>query len=406
MTIVVRFVAVCKHCAHGFASNHGGGLFVVATIHHSPVAPNTRERWWERDTYPRPGAPVVVLTRLEGGREPVSIKLMTQVWELSLPKADRLVLLALADHAHDDGRTRPGVPYLVWKTELDRRTVQRILRKLQEEGLIRPLRNEAGGRGLATDFLLTLDKGTKKPPFRPEPEEQNSGVVPPFVEEARKKGGVVPPITAGPSKNSGVVPPFTGPGEDEKAASRPQKGGILDKKGGTTAAPTKSKTQEVLLFTTTTPPTPPSDIYLGTRSSEKRETEPRSENPLPAAVLDRLRVQLAERDVSEAGIDHALEQLALTASYEDVKNPLRYCLRVARARPGQRIPEPGLAEGIKTDAERRLEDARLDEEISLLPESERTMLRELAETSLDPLARVEPAVRALMRQRYQERRSA
>ena len=33
----------------------------------------------------------------------MSIKLMTRVWDLNLPSAEKFVVLALADHAHDDG---------------------------------------------------------------------------------------------------------------------------------------------------------------------------------------------------------------------------------------------------------------------------------------------------------------
>jgi hypothetical protein len=49
----------------------------------------------------------------------------------------RLVLLALADHAHDDGRCAwPSVQTIARKTRMSRRGVQKALRELEKEGRI------------------------------------------------------------------------------------------------------------------------------------------------------------------------------------------------------------------------------------------------------------------------------
>jgi hypothetical protein len=96
---------------------------------------------------------------------PLSALLMGQVWTLALPRSERDVLLALADHAHDDGTSaRPGVPYLVWKTDLARSTVISALRGLEERGIIVPV-VEGGGRGNVTEYHIDLLKGPKKEPF-------------------------------------------------------------------------------------------------------------------------------------------------------------------------------------------------------------------------------------------------
>lgn len=90
---------------------------------------------------------------------------MGQVWALALPRSERDVLLALADHAHDDGTSaRPGVPYLVWKLDLAKSTVVAALRGLEEKGIIAATRS-GGGRGRVTEYSLDLEKGTKKRPF-------------------------------------------------------------------------------------------------------------------------------------------------------------------------------------------------------------------------------------------------
>lgn len=91
---------------------------------------------------------------------------MAQVWTLQLQHPEQSILLALADHGHDDGTScRPGVDYLAWKSGYSERQVQRILSGLRETGLIEAVAYESGGRGWATEYLLHLDRATPKPPF-------------------------------------------------------------------------------------------------------------------------------------------------------------------------------------------------------------------------------------------------
>lgn len=61
---------------------------------------------------------------------------MSWVWETSRAKGtDRLVLLAIADHASDDGTDAyPSVGRLVRRTSVDARTVQRAIRRLVDLG--------------------------------------------------------------------------------------------------------------------------------------------------------------------------------------------------------------------------------------------------------------------------------
>jgi DNA-binding MarR family transcriptional regulator len=78
---------------------------------------------------------------------------MGSIFSLQLPKPERDVLLALADHARDDGSgARPGVGLLSWKVDLSPRQVKRLLRKLEERGLIIAIAHRGGGRGRATEF--------------------------------------------------------------------------------------------------------------------------------------------------------------------------------------------------------------------------------------------------------------
>jgi hypothetical protein len=94
---------------------------------------------------------------------------MGQVWKLDLPVPEKFVLLALADHAHDDGtRCFPGVAYLAWKTGYSERQVQRMLRHLERRSVIVPVANRGGGRGMATEYAVTLEKGVKSALFAAE----------------------------------------------------------------------------------------------------------------------------------------------------------------------------------------------------------------------------------------------
>lgn len=97
----------------------------------------------------------------------MSVKLMSKVWEIQLDHAKQSVLLALADHAHDDGtHCYPGVEYLSWKTGYSERQIQRILHDLADEQLIQIIAWAKGGRGLPTEFELHLDNGKPKPEWR------------------------------------------------------------------------------------------------------------------------------------------------------------------------------------------------------------------------------------------------
>lgn len=83
----------------------------------------------------------------------MSIVLMTAVWPLDIPSSDKLVLLALADAAHDDGITwmavrtkREGKLDILTKTSLSERSIQGAIRRLCSDGYLH--RKENPGRGV------------------------------------------------------------------------------------------------------------------------------------------------------------------------------------------------------------------------------------------------------------------
>ena len=71
----------------------------------------------------------------------MSIKLMTMAWSVDASHADKLVLLALADNANDDGLCYPSLATIAKKCGMHRATVLRAIEWLEENGhLTRQLR--------------------------------------------------------------------------------------------------------------------------------------------------------------------------------------------------------------------------------------------------------------------------
>lgn len=96
----------------------------------------------------------------------MSISLMTQVWKLDVPTEQCFLLLALADHAHDDGsHCHPSVGYLAWKLNRAIRTVQYGLRELVDAGVLIPVEGQAGGRGVVPEYQMDLSKLPQKAPY-------------------------------------------------------------------------------------------------------------------------------------------------------------------------------------------------------------------------------------------------
>jgi hypothetical protein len=89
---------------------------------------------------------------------------MGRVWTLELSKGQQTVLLALADHAHDDGTSVfPSIGYTAWKTGYQRRHVQRMFRELQEAGVL--VEVAPATRRLPTEYRIVIEAGREKVPY-------------------------------------------------------------------------------------------------------------------------------------------------------------------------------------------------------------------------------------------------
>jgi len=98
----------------------------------------------------------------------MSLRAMAWAWAQDTKSSgERLVLLALADHAGEDGECYPHTARLGEKCALDRKTVQRHLIALDERGLVEKLyrRKRGDGRLSGWQYRLALDnpEGTPMP---------------------------------------------------------------------------------------------------------------------------------------------------------------------------------------------------------------------------------------------------
>jgi hypothetical protein len=92
---------------------------------------------------------------------------MSRVFESELPAMEKFVLLAMADHARDDGSgCYPSVATLARKTSLSDRGVQKLIRRLESRGLLAAKGKSRGGRGLTVEYDITLEKGEQRSGFR------------------------------------------------------------------------------------------------------------------------------------------------------------------------------------------------------------------------------------------------
>lgn len=90
----------------------------------------------------------------------MSVKIMTEVFELDLPKPSlKLILLGLADCANNEGECYPSINTLAKKCSLGVDTVYRGIKKLEQMGLlVRKNRAHSNGR-CASNFYIIYPQG-------------------------------------------------------------------------------------------------------------------------------------------------------------------------------------------------------------------------------------------------------
>ena len=106
----------------------------------------------------------------------MSIRLMSQVWEDTRigSQAELLVLLALADHARDDGLCWPSMRSIAGKARIEERSARRIIRRLIEKGFVELVSKGGCIDGQNTPNRYRVIGGDRRPPHGPT--ESHSGV--------------------------------------------------------------------------------------------------------------------------------------------------------------------------------------------------------------------------------------
>jgi hypothetical protein len=101
---------------------------------------------------------------------------MSQVWEDTRigSQAELLVLLALADHARDDGLCWPSMRSIAGKARIEERSAQRIIRRLIEKGFVELVSKGGCIDGQNTPNRYRVTGGDRRSPHGPA--ESHSGV--------------------------------------------------------------------------------------------------------------------------------------------------------------------------------------------------------------------------------------
>lgn len=97
----------------------------------------------------------------------MSVRVMSQVWSLDLPDSEKLVLLALADCANDEGSCWPSMKTLADKCSKSDRTVQTAIKSLVSKGHLS--RSETPGKGCHYYVHPAFPKSDKHTPERTSP---------------------------------------------------------------------------------------------------------------------------------------------------------------------------------------------------------------------------------------------
>lgn len=87
----------------------------------------------------------------------MSIKLMSKAWELDLSQGEKLVLLALCDHANDDGVCYPSQSFLASKCSMSHRSVINQIKQLERYGILTSERRHKTGSRKSNAYTINLN---------------------------------------------------------------------------------------------------------------------------------------------------------------------------------------------------------------------------------------------------------
>lgn len=125
----------------------------------------------------------------------MSVKALTWAFEQKLKPTQKIVLLALADHANDSGECWPGINKLCEKAGVSRSTLKRALEELEENGFIqRQERKRQNGSQTSNLYFLTLEGVQNEPGGSPQVNPPEPSLELQLDNSLRKRKGVETPI--------------------------------------------------------------------------------------------------------------------------------------------------------------------------------------------------------------------
>ena len=93
----------------------------------------------------------------------MSVKLMSAAWDMALPMGQKMLLLALCDHANDDGVCYPSQEKLAQKCSMAERTVISHIQWLERHGIVSRERRQNTQRRKSDLYQITLGNYTPEP---------------------------------------------------------------------------------------------------------------------------------------------------------------------------------------------------------------------------------------------------
>lgn len=129
----------------------------------------------------------------------MSVKIMSQIWELDLPAGEKLIALGFADHANDEGICRPSFSRIAWKCGVSRATVKRMVRRFQDAGILARMEMHAGHRSPL--WRVIPENGAKLSRFVSDLERSRGVILTPLGVKRVCGNPVEKPVEAGKPEN-------------------------------------------------------------------------------------------------------------------------------------------------------------------------------------------------------------
>lgn len=125
----------------------------------------------------------------------MSAKVMGLVFEADLPRAEKFILLALADHAKEDGSdVYPSVARIEWKTGYSERQIRTLIDNLEKMGILRVVHPGGSGPADVRKYKIVLASIPMLPEFSSWKESKGAKTAPldqsPRVQSLQHKGAI------------------------------------------------------------------------------------------------------------------------------------------------------------------------------------------------------------------------